>query len=165
MSSRRRRLGKRGALAKDLVGVCIGDVKYAIDIMRVREIVNTLPLLEYPNPPEHVAGVVDHRSEVVPVVHLAGRLGLRDHVPAARSKWVIVSTRQKKPAALVVDGITEVFARSEDLRRAVPNFGASRDILEAYSFDGELYFVIDVDRVASGASEVHEREEEHEVAS
>ena len=61
---------------KSLVGFRIGEVSYAIPIGAVRGIINPVPLTALPHPPPAVAGVADHRGEVVPVVNLRTRFGL-----------------------------------------------------------------------------------------
>ena len=48
----------------------MGDVRYAVEIHRVREIVNPLPIVTLPHAPAEVVGVADHRGDVLPVVDL-----------------------------------------------------------------------------------------------
>jgi purine-binding chemotaxis protein CheW len=53
---------------KSLVGFVVGDVAYAVPIAAVQEIVAPLPLTELPHSPDVVAGVADHRGQVMPIV-------------------------------------------------------------------------------------------------
>ncbi|HJL32604.1 MAG TPA: chemotaxis protein CheW, partial [Polyangiaceae bacterium LLY-WYZ-15_(1-7)] len=72
---------QRSDRSKNLVGFQVGDVRYAVDILRVREIINPLPLVELPHAPPSVLGVADHRGEVVPVLDLRRRFGLPATAP------------------------------------------------------------------------------------
>ena len=54
--------------AKNLVSFLVGDVRYAVEIARVREIVNPLATVQLPHAPAEVVGVADHRGDVLPVV-------------------------------------------------------------------------------------------------
>ncbi len=141
---------------KNLVGFVVGHVSYAVDILRVREIINPLPLVELPHAPPVVVGVADHRGQVVPVIDLRRRFGL-EAVPKTRhTKWIIVEL-EDRAVGLVVDAVTDVFGTGEPDQREVPQLGvgdAARGISAVYAYEGTLVFVIDVDRVAAPAEMV-----------
>ena len=48
---------RRGDRTKNLVGFQVGDVRYALEILRVREIINPLPTVALPHAPKVVLGV------------------------------------------------------------------------------------------------------------
>lgn len=136
---------------KNLVGFTVGDLRCAVDILRVREVLNPLPIVALPQAPVAVAGVADHRGEVLPVVDLRRRLGLPPADATRRTKWVVVRVG-KKSIALVVDSVSDVFGAGEESARDVPALGpgdAARGFAAAYAHDGALVFVIDVDRIAA----------------
>ncbi len=135
--------------SRNYVGCVVGDIRYAISIPFVREIVNPLPLLELPNAPPAVLGVADYRNQVVPVVSLRARFGLGAMPPTRRTKWVVVET-EGRLAALVVDGVTEVFRSA--VVRAPPTLGPGDDVrgIEGVAEkEGALVFVLDVARFAT----------------
>ena len=65
---------------KSLVGFVVGDVAYAVPIAQVQEIVAPLGLTELPHAPAAVAGVADHRGQVIPIVDLRARFKLPVHL-------------------------------------------------------------------------------------
>src|SRR5262249_60476533 len=95
----------------------------AVDIRRVRETVNPLPMVAMPHAPPSVIGVADHRGEVLPVVDMRARLGLSIGDATRKTKW-IVARFGKRSLALVVDAVSEVFGAGEDAAREVPQLGA-----------------------------------------
>ena len=136
---------------KNLVGFLVGNVRYAVDILRVREIVNPLVTVALPHAPHGVVGVADHRGEVVPILDLRMRFALQATAPTRRTKWIIVS-RAQRSVGLIVDAVTDVFGTGEPDQRSVPELGggdATRGIAAVYSHDGSLVFVLDVDRVVA----------------
>lgn len=149
---------------KRLVGFRVGDVEYAVDIARVREIIRPLPIVPMPHAPAAVAGVADHRGEVVPVLDVRRRFGLEPAPTTRRTKWILVEA-SGRVIGLVADEVTEVLAASAEDRRALPDLGpgdAARGIASVVAHRGKLVFVLDVDRVvaappmlelAAGASE------------
>lgn len=141
---------------KNLVGFEVGGVRYAVDILRVREIINPLPVVVMPHAPPTVIGVADHRGEVVPIVDLRRRLGLPPAPATRRTKWIVVRLDQRA-VGLVVDGVTDVFAAGPSEQRVVPKLGSGEDargIAAVYVHDGDMVFVIDVDVVAEPADEI-----------
>lgn len=142
--------------SKNLVGFLVGDVNYAVDIFRVREIINPLPMVALPHAPPVVLGVADHRGDVVPVIDLRRRFDLPTQESGRRTKWIVVGT-SGRPVGLAVDAVTEVFGADPAEQRSVPSLGAgdqARGIADVYLHDGSLVFVIDVDRVAAPAEAI-----------
>lgn len=144
---------RRGDRDKNLVGFLLDEVHYAVDIFRVREIINPLEVVPLPHAPPAVLGVADHRGEVVPVVDVRRRFGLATTAPTRRTKWIVVDLGDRL-VGLAVDAVTEVFGASEPDAREVPRIGvndAARGIAAVYSHGGRLVFVLDLDRVAAVA--------------
>lgn len=136
---------------KSLVGFVVGDVAYAVPISCVKEIVNPLPLTLLPHAPRTIAGVADHRGEVVPVVDLRKRFGLPVPADAGRSKWILVEVAGRT-VGLAVDGVTEVFGTGGSGLRPPPSLGDGDDvrgIVGVTNHEGRLTFVLDVERFES----------------
>ncbi|HMJ12233.1 MAG TPA: chemotaxis protein CheW [Polyangiaceae bacterium] len=133
---------------KSLVGFVVGDVAYAVPISSVKEIVNPVLLTELPHTPRAVAGVADHRGEVVPIVDLRIRFGLPRAQDPRKGKWILVDV-EGKTVGLAVDRVTEVFGTAGAELRSPPNLGGGEDvrgILGVTTYDGVLTFVLDVSR-------------------
>lgn len=147
-----RRVGR----LKNLVGFELGEVHYAIEITRVREIIHPIPHVAIPHAPPSVIGVADHRGAVVPVVDTRHRFGLPRAEQTRKTRWIVVDAKPTR-VALVVDEVSDVFGTQPEEQRSVPALGVgddARGILAVYSSRGRLIFVIDVDRVAQVASNI-----------
>ncbi len=135
--------------SKNLVGFVVGDVEYAVEIARVREITNPLPVVGLPHAPAAVVGVADYRGEVVPVVDLRTRFGLTSVPATRRTKWIVVDVLGRA-VALVVDAVSEVFGTGGAELRPAPPLGAGEDlrgIAGVGNHGGALIFVLDVARL------------------
>lgn len=149
----------RSDRTKNLVGFIVGGIRYAVDILRVREIVNPQAVVALPQAPPVVTGVADHRGEVMPILDMRKRLGLPSEAPTRRTKWIIVRVG-KRSAGLVVDAVTEVFGAGADSARQIPELGvgdAARGISAVHAHEGSLVFVIDVDRIAAAVEAIDPR--------
>jgi len=133
---------------RSLVGFQVGDVAYAVPIAVVREIINPVPLTELPHAPAPVAGVADHRGEVVPVIDLRVRFGMPPRKLEDRSKWILVDV-EGRIVGLAVDNVTEVFGTGGEELRPPPELGSGdelRGIAGVTNHWGQLIFVLDVGR-------------------
>lgn len=136
---------------KSLVGFIVGDVSYAVPITAVKEIVNPAALTTLPHLPPAVAGVADHRGDVIVVVDLRARFGLGVLQDQARSRWVLVNVAGRS-VGLIVDQVTEVFGTGGEQVKSAPALGSGDDkrgIVGVISHGGALTFVLDVSRFES----------------
>jgi purine-binding chemotaxis protein CheW len=151
--------------SKNLVECVLGEVRYAVGIGAVREIVNPLPTVELPSAPSWIIGVADYRDEVVPVIDLRVRFGLAKSIATPRTKWIVVRLGEIS-FALVVDAVTEVF-RSGDVKPAPAlQEGADVRALDGVtSHDGDMVFILDIPKLAELVDPKIAEQVEKEVAS
>ena len=143
-------------LAKDLVRVEVGGVLYALEVERIREIVNPLPIIELPREQAFVLGVADYRDEVAAVVDLRSLFGISPADMERRTKWIILSTSAMS-VGVVVDSVLDVFTSALSPQREVPVLGErqrDRGITSAYRFENRLVFLLDADRLVRPALEL-----------
>lgn len=146
----------RAALAKDLIRVEVDTVMYALEVGRIREIVNPLPVIELPRERPFVLGVSDYREQVVVVVDLRRLFGLSQQEPSRRTKWIILETAGKL-VGVVVDAVLDVFSSAENQQRDVPRLDEryrGRGITSAYRHRDQLVFLLDADRLVEPAMEI-----------
>jgi len=147
-------------MAKDLVRVEIDGVNYALEVGRIREIVNPLPLIELPRERVFVLGVSDYRQEVLPVVDLRRFFGLTPIEPSRRTKWIVIEAGGRL-VGVVVDAVLDVFSSAGDQQRPVPVLDErhrERGITSAYRHQESLVFLLDADRLAEPAMRIPPRE-------
>jgi purine-binding chemotaxis protein CheW len=143
-------------MAKDLLRIEIGGVMYALEVGRIREIVNPLPLIALPHERAFVLGVADYREEVVPIVDLRRFFGLDEGDTTRKTKWIIVESRHRL-VGVVVDAVIDVFSSAGDRQRAVPVLDerhVERGITTAYRHQKQFVFLLDPDRLAEPAMQI-----------
>lgn len=87
----------------------IGDDLYAVDIMRVKEIIRPQKMAGLPKAPLFVEGVINLRGTVIPVVDMRKRFGLPPRDAALVGKLLIVAIGRRN-VGLVVDDVTEIIS-------------------------------------------------------
>ncbi len=113
-----------------LTFVVAGD-EYAIPILRVREILAYAPLTRVPRAPKFVAGVMNLRGSVVPVVDLRLKLGLTETTITPRTCIVIIEVEGELATttmALVAEEVREVIDLAIEEIEPAPAFGTRIDM-------------------------------------
>ena len=102
--------------------------EYAVEILRVKEIIEYDNLTRVPAMPPAVRGVINLRGRVVPVVDLALRFGLPESVITPRSCIVMVELTGEDGAivmGIITDAVSEVLDLAADQIQAPPSFGTA----------------------------------------
>lgn len=81
--------------------------EYGISILQVHGVEKMLPITPVPKAPDFVAGVTNLRGEVIPVISLRKRLGLRPEENLNNCHVIVVKT-DDATVGLVVDEISQV---------------------------------------------------------
>lgn len=147
-------------LAKDLIRVEVDTVLYALEVARIREIVNPLPLIDLPRERPFVLGVSDYREQVVAVVDLRRLFGLPAQETSRRTKWIILETGATL-VGVVVDAVLDVFSSAENEQREVPVLDDRhrvRGITSAYRHEDSLVFLLDPERLVEPAMQIDPEE-------
>jgi purine-binding chemotaxis protein CheW len=140
-------------LAKDLIRVEVDGVMYALEVARIREIVNPLPLIALPHERPFIIGVSDYREKVAAIVDLRRLFGLPPQAESRRTKWIIIET-DGKLVGVVVDAVLDVFSSAEEKSREVPVLDErhrERGITSAFRHDRQLVFLLDASRLVEPA--------------
>lgn len=137
----------------------LGSELYGLEILRVQEIVGMLPVTRVPRLPEYVAGVVNLRGRIIPVVDIRLAFGLSDITMTERTCIVVVRVmREGADSAVVigiiVDEVSDVLDLGVDSIEATPEFGTEVDtsfIKGVGRAEDRVVLLLDIDRVLSGS--------------
>jgi len=83
------------------------DDLYAVDIMRIKEIIRPQKLTPLPQAPSFIDGIINLRGAVIPVVDLRKRFGMPARELSISTRLLIVRL-SGQTLGLVVDDVTEV---------------------------------------------------------
>jgi purine-binding chemotaxis protein CheW len=131
--------------------------EFAVEILRVREVMGVPSITRVPTTPPSIRGVVNIRGTVVPIVDLGLRFGLPELPLTKRTCIVIVEVQDdgaETGMGLLVDRVNEVVDLEDSQIEEVPAFGVSvrLDFLRGVAAVSEkLVMLLDVDRVLSTA--------------
>lgn len=89
----------------EIVTYSIGHSLFSINVMKVREIIQPIPITEIPDSHPAVEGVLQVRGEILPVINLAKCLNIKAGKENESSKFIITELNQMK----VVFRVGEVY--------------------------------------------------------
>ena len=142
-----------------LVGMKLGDEEYAIDVLKITEIIRTVEITIVPRMESYILGVMNLRGKVVPVIDLRVRFNL-ESCDFDKSTRIIVVSVNKENIGFVVDEVTEVIRIKRSMVEPTPPLVGSigqEYILGICKYDSRLIMLLDIDRVIN-ESEASESE-------
>ncbi|MEK6693284.1 MAG: chemotaxis protein CheW [Nitrospirota bacterium] len=128
----------------------IGEEEYALDIMRVVEILRPQKVTKLPNTPDFIEGVINLRGNVVPIIDLRKRFGIKIH--EHEDKRILLTRVGGEIVGLLVDGVKEVCILSKGDIVPPPTMvkGIKTEYLEGVGKAGErLIIILNLDKILS----------------
>jgi len=134
----------------------IGSELYAIDIMRIKEIIRPQKLTPIPKAPSFIEGVINLRGVVIPVADLRKRFD-QPISETNRKNRIVVCSLTGRIIGLMVDEVTEVkrFGRQEIA--PAPQFidgPEANYFLGVARRDEDLIMLIDLEKVLSSDEKI-----------
>ncbi|HPH26729.1 MAG TPA: chemotaxis protein CheW [Pseudomonadota bacterium] len=147
-----------------LCGFRIGDEEYALDIMRIKEIINPLPITRVPKAAKFIEGVVELRGSILPVVDMRKRFEVTpltaeeqaDYAIRRARKYLIVPI-EGRLVGLIVDRVSEVLRVSRDAIRPPPLLTQNenaRYFAGVCHHRGRILMVLDLDVILSSTEKI-----------
>jgi purine-binding chemotaxis protein CheW len=136
--------GTEGRAERPFLAFTVGERRYAVDMGRAREILRARRPTRLPRTPSFVEGVISVRGAVVPLVDLAGRLGVGSPAAGRGERFLVVAGSNGDLAALRVDSVLGV-VRLPGAALEVPQ--RSEPMVAVITVGGEPCRVLDLDAV------------------
>jgi purine-binding chemotaxis protein CheW len=159
---------KQGEGVRQLVTFHLDGEEFAIDILKVQEIIRMMALTRVPNAPSFVEGVINLRGKVVPVIGLRKRFGL-PHVDYDAQNRIVVVEVGGSVAGLAVDSVSEVLRVPDATIEPPPQLvKVDRDYVSGVGkLQDRLLILLDVERLMSDAEKAAcvETQQSHPVAA
>ena len=133
----------------------LGEEKYGLDILKVREINGMMNITPIPEAPVFLKGVINLRGKIIPVVDLRLKFDMDEHPYNERTCIIVVQTNKKGapvPMGLIVDSVSDVASITDEDIEPPPAMGLT---IETSYITGmakgkeDIKILLDIDRVLS----------------
>jgi purine-binding chemotaxis protein CheW len=131
----------------------LGKEEFAIQVLRVREIMGVQEITAVPQTPVYVKGVINLRGKVIPVVDLRLKFGMPEQEYTARTCIIVVQVEQagqRMLTGVVVDEVSEVLTLQTGEIEDTPDFGrgvATPYLLGMAKSKGKVKILLDINMV------------------
>lgn len=127
----------------------LGKEEYAIEILKVQEIIGLMPITPVPRMPEYIKGVLNLRGKIVPVMNVRTRFGLNE-IEYSEETCIIVVQENQYLMGIIVDKVSEVADIDGNQIEEVPALGTGEQS-EYLSGIGkvkeQVKMIVDVEKV------------------
>ncbi len=144
-----------GEIAEQYLTFLLAGEEYAIDILKVKEIIEYDIVTTVPKTPVWIRGVINLRGSVVPVVDLGLKFGMEAR-PVTRTTCIVIVegdwTGQHIFMGVMADAVSQVMDIVSGEVREVPEFGTriTVDYLKGMAHLGKKFvLLLDIDKILS----------------
>jgi len=107
----------------ELASFFVGEALCGMDILKVQEINKLIEMTRVPQAPEYVLGILNLRGEIVTIIDLGKKLGLKSTELSDKTRNIIVNSRGEH-IGLMVEKISDVVqAKFEKIEAPPANIG------------------------------------------
>lgn len=146
MSDKKGILLETGTNEFEIVEFSIGPVSYGINVAKVREVINPLPVTKMPNVHPWVDGIFTLRGRVMPLVNLPRCLGSQS---STTSPKVIVSELNNYYVAFLVDEVSRIHRISWTSMEPPPNIANSDMVVGIIKMAEKMVVLLDFEKIVS----------------
>jgi len=135
----------------------LGDNLFAVDIMRIKEIILPQKLSSLPRASSILEGVINLRGAVIPVMDMRKRFGMPG-VPEGKTGKLLIVSLARQILALAVDNVMEVITvPAKDIKPPLDTAEGigMEHLLGVCLSDNRVFMILDIDSLL-GPSEYRE---------
>ena len=141
---------------------------FAIEVHRVVEIQELINITKIPNAPAHMAGVLNLRGRILPLIDTKVKFGLSPIEPTVNTCIVVIEMDIEGETTLVgtlVDGVREVVSIPESEIQKSPSIKAKFDLSYVngtFKIKKDFVMLLDLNKTFAIESGSHHREQKEE---
>ena len=136
----------------------LSDEVFAVDVARVREILEMPAITKVPQVPDFMRGVINLRGCVVPVIDLRLKFRMKESVQTVNTCIIVVEVTMETESVVLgalADSVQEVIEMEQSRIEAAPHIGIhlNTEFLKGMGKHNEHFvMILDIDKVFSGAN-------------
>ncbi|WP_338753807.1 chemotaxis protein [Bacillus sp. FJAT-52991] len=148
MSNEQGILLESGTNELEIVEFEVQNNKYGINVIKVKEIIQPLPITLIPHSHEHIEGVIQLRGEVLPVINMAKVLGVPVVKDDSTDKYIVTEFNKQK-AVFHVQNVTRIHRISwEDIDKPSDMYqGGNNQVIGVVKISGQMILLLDFEKI------------------
>lgn len=100
---------------KQYVVFYLGEEKFGIDIMNVKEIIPHQESIIVPDTPDYIEGITNYRGNVIPVINLKKRFKLQEGTITKDTRIIVITLEDNEIGFIVDDASQTLYLQQEQI--------------------------------------------------
>ncbi|MED3574447.1 chemotaxis protein [Cytobacillus praedii] len=148
MDSKKGILLESGTNELEIVEFGIGKNKFGINVIKVKEIINPVSIIQVPHAHKNVEGIIELRGEVLPVVDVANALGFPPSENPEQDKFIVAEFNKQK-IVFHVHSVTQIHRISwGQIEKPSEMYqGPDSQIIGVIKLNGEMILLLDFEKI------------------
>ncbi|RFU63459.1 chemotaxis protein [Peribacillus glennii] len=132
----------------EIVEFGVGKNKFGINVIKVKEIINPVPITLVPQAHANVEGIIELRGEVLPVVDVAHALGFPPSENPSQDKFIVAEFNKQK-VVFHVHNVTQIHRISwGQIEKPSDMYqGSDSQITGVIKLNGEMILLLDFEKI------------------
>ncbi len=133
----------------------LSQEEYGVPILTVQRIIQLQQITPVPRTPDFIAGVINLRGQIIPIVRLRNKLNM-ESVDNSESTCIIVVQfefeKDEMTIGVLIDEVSEVLFIDDKQIQETPNFGADikTDFITSIAkFNNRIIMLLAIDKILS----------------
>lgn len=131
----------------EIVEFAVGSVNYGINVAKVREVINLVPITKMPNSHPYVDGVFTLRGRLMPLINLSRCLGSEENGVTANN--IIVSELNNFFVGFLVNEVSRIHRVSWAAMEPPPHISSSEMVVGVIKMAEKLVLLLDFEKIVS----------------
>jgi two-component system chemotaxis response regulator CheV len=131
----------------EIVEFTVGTVNYGINVAKVREVINLVPVTQMPSSHPYVDGVFTLRGRVMPLVSLPRCLGAEEYQQSAKN--IIVSELNNYFVGFLVNEVSRIHRVSWTAMEPPPNITNSEMVVGIIKMTDKMVILLDFEKIVA----------------
>lgn len=132
----------------EIVEFLIGDNRFAINVIKVKEIIQPIAPTKVPHAHPYIEGIIELRGEVLPLIDLAKALGFGPSSNPAQDKYIVAEFNQQK-VVFHVHNVTQIHRISwKQIEKPSQMYqGLESQIIGVVKLNGNMILLLDFEKI------------------
>lgn len=132
----------------EIVEFQVGSNRFGINVIKVKEIIQPIPVTFIPHAHPHVEGIIQLRGEVLPVIQVGKVLGLPIVSNTEQEKYVVAEFNKQK-VVFHVDNVTQIHRISWNQIEKPSDLyqGGTSHVIGVIKREEEMLLLLDFERI------------------
>ncbi|NNU95295.1 chemotaxis protein [Anoxybacillus sp. EFIL] len=132
----------------EIVEFLIGENRFAINVIKVKEIIHPITPTKVPHAHPYIEGIIELRGEVLPLIDLAKALGFGPSNNPAQDKYIVAEFNQQK-VVFHVHNVTQIHRISwKQIEKPSQMYqGLESQIIGVIKLNGNMILLLDFEKI------------------